>query len=355
MYNKIGDNSLINLLSILSGKVYESKVRDLDNLVRDEMSLKLNETRSDQAQELADMLLLTAKKRGYATMFHDDIMRHDLGLMQYSGWKGFRKPPADYYFRPYFNYLYRKVMPNGTCLNGELYSTRFINTFERFSTVYAKQAHFSFNFITKLTHDSPSPLQLIDTPLSESFERLKQNGLFDNTVVILMITPAALKKGHRSFSIYIPKKYRLAYPEKYKNLQLNTNRLTSNFDIHETLREVMQLPSKNVGTSLFETISTQRHCEHARIPPNFCMCMEALNPSILPTEDKDFMTIMIADQFNQEINATTCISDITDLRPLAFQPYTINPASTERKSVISRFQEIHLKAQESKSGRQRNV
>jgi hypothetical protein len=56
------------LLPILSGKVYEKKLRDLDDLVRDEMALKLNETRSDQAMEYADMLLHTMQKRGYATV-----------------------------------------------------------------------------------------------------------------------------------------------------------------------------------------------------------------------------------------------------------------------------------------------
>jgi membrane-anchored protein YejM (alkaline phosphatase superfamily) len=125
-------------------------------------------------------------------------------------------------------------MRKGICLNGDLYSTRLIQTFEQFSTIYANECHFSFNFITKLTHDNPNDLKLHDEPLNEALKRLATNGLLKNTVMIILgdhgqrIHPiqtmysGRIEERSPFMSIYIPKKYRNKYPDKYQNLQINT-------------------------------------------------------------------------------------------------------------------------------------
>lgn len=63
------------MLPILSGKVYEKTKHDVNELVRDEMALKLNETRSDRALEYADMLLHVAQKKGHATVLSKTTLK----------------------------------------------------------------------------------------------------------------------------------------------------------------------------------------------------------------------------------------------------------------------------------------
>jgi hypothetical protein len=124
-------------------------------------------------------------------------------------------------------------MQNGMCVNGELYSTRVISTFERFSSVYVNQAHFSFTFLTKLTHDDPYHLQLADKPLNEALERLKTRGLFDSAVILIFgdhgqristiqySYSGRIEERTPFMSIHIPAKYRSAFKEKYKNFIVN--------------------------------------------------------------------------------------------------------------------------------------
>lgn len=95
-------------------------------------------------------------------------------------------------------------------------------------------------------------------------------------------------------SIYLPKKFRDSHPSLYKQLIENTNRFTSTFDLHETIKFLSRLRHQNetkdqeprvvpkiaknqkVGKTLFEEIPRDRSCVDAKVPINFCVCMEPL-------------------------------------------------------------------------------
>ena len=88
------------------------------------------------------------------------------------------------------------------------------------------------------------------------------------------------------FGIHIPEKFKLQYPKKFENFVENRNRLTSNFDVHETFEEIFSLTTgdfqpktKKHGISLFDKIPKDRSCKDALIPENFCMCMEEVKPN----------------------------------------------------------------------------
>lgn len=89
-------------------------------------------------------------------------------------------------------------------------------------------------------------------------------------------------------SFRFPEKFKQKFPEKYRNFKINQNRLISDFDVHETLEEIMDItlgeethPMKSKhGISLFHEISKNRSCLDALIPSVFCTCME-------PTFDKN--------------------------------------------------------------------
>ena len=108
------------------------------------------------------------------------------------------------------------------------------------------------------------------------------------------------------FGVHIPKKFRLKYPEKFENFVENRNRLTSNFDVHETFKDILSLTTEESyekktkhGISLFEKIPKSRTCEEAIIPENFCVCMEEVKPN--PKDGFEVcccLTIMEINHFN---------------------------------------------------------
>ena len=77
-----------------------------------------------------------------------------------------------------------------------------------------------------------------------------------------------------------PPWFKRKYPELMSTLEINRNRLSSHFDVHETLRDLMYLKEgarkagtvKERGISLFREIPKERTCAEAGIPGEFCVC-----------------------------------------------------------------------------------
>lgn len=84
-------------------------------------------------------------------------------------------------------------------------------------------------------------------------------------------------------AVHLPIKFRQSQPKLYEQFVQNTNRFTSTFDLHETLKDLIQMrvgseqileTTKRIGRSLFEKIPINRNCTDAKVPKNFCVCME---------------------------------------------------------------------------------
>jgi hypothetical protein len=82
------------------------------------------------------------------------------------------------------------------------------------------------------------------------------------------------------FSIYVPKHIKEKYPHIHENLLKNTERLTTAFDVYETLQDVLnsrfehteRVDEKSRGISLFRPIPEKRSCFDADIPEHYCPC-----------------------------------------------------------------------------------
>jgi hypothetical protein len=87
------------------------------------------------------------------------------------------------------------------------------------------------------------------------------------------------------FSIYLPNEFKQAYKYKYENLLVNLNKLTSPFDIYQTVRDLTCLnsnsnfdvdePKRERSISLLSKISPYRSCDDIGIPMHYCTCEEA--------------------------------------------------------------------------------
>ena len=81
------------------------------------------------------------------------------------------------------------------------------------------------------------------------------------------------------FGFHFPPGFKAAYPNEVEQLRQNRKRLTTNFDIHETLRDILDntptRPSwtRHRGISLFKPIPESRTCNQAGIEPHWCACL----------------------------------------------------------------------------------
>ena len=130
-----------------------------------------------------------------------------------------------------------------------------------------------------------------------------------NTIIIFMSdhgynfgeisqTPQGFYEGSLPFFyLRLPEELKMKYPEWAENLRRNVEKLTTPYDLHETLSQVLVEVKKVTGTgsslgdddernlrstlnnpvhkqrySFFEFIPENRTCEEASIPWKFCMC-----------------------------------------------------------------------------------
>ena len=81
------------------------------------------------------------------------------------------------------------------------------------------------------------------------------------------------------FGLYFPPSFERAYPQEVEQVRKNQQRLTTNYDVHETLSDLLDntptRPSrtKGRGISLFKPVPESRTCEQAGIPLHWCACL----------------------------------------------------------------------------------
>ncbi|KAI6237606.1 hypothetical protein M3Y95_00283100 [Aphelenchoides besseyi] len=337
-YNKVADNSAVNLLPLLAGKTFDLKKHGIEHLIRPDMHLT-PEMIKDDVWKHANMLTKLMKERGCATLWNDDIMVPKLGLLNYDQFKGFYKPVADYHYRPYYEYLYQKQDARKACVNGHLITRRMLGIWERFSTKYARECHFAFTFLTALTHDNANAVELLDQTMYDALLRMKYKGVFDNTIMIIMgdhgqrmsevqhTYSGRIEERMPLMGVYFPEKFRKAYPEKLRNFIVNKNRFLSNYDMHETFRELLGFndPKRQpVGKSLFHEIPKDRLCNDTRVVHQHCTCQEPLSESLIPNETKEKMFNELSKYVDYKTKRLECVETARIEPPKTYTPYTIN-------------------------------
>ncbi|CAI2355405.1 unnamed protein product [Caenorhabditis sp. 36 PRJEB53466] len=290
-YNKIGDNSAVNLLPILADELQETRNFSRLDSTGD---IDLNKILPSKTSLDPDAIEWIWKQlpTNYVTMYNDDIMHTARGLFHYppeNFMGGFGKEPARFYYRPYYNHLYSQLSNWWRkCLDGEFLAEVFIDSWFRFERVFAKIPHFGFTFISSLTHDDPSNLELLDHTLFHRLAFLLRTGVLENTVLIILgdhgnrVHPlnrytfaGKIEERAPFLNIIVPPRFRRMYADKYETLKQNSQRVVSNFDLHATLKFLVD-PSKQVdsrGTSLFEVQNSKKSCQDNGVINNHCLCM----------------------------------------------------------------------------------
>uniref|UniRef100_A0A1I7X7D0 Sulfatase domain-containing protein n=1 Tax=Heterorhabditis bacteriophora TaxID=37862 RepID=A0A1I7X7D0_HETBA len=290
-YNKVGDNSMVNLGPILIGDVPEALTEpmlDESGDINSNWILPANKKMDPTA--LRFLWKLMKEKYGCRSMLNEDISRKELGLFHYplnEFLPGFTEPPADHFYRAYYLAVY-KNWSYGSCRDGRQIQRQFVDLWRRFAVRYKDICHFGFTFVTTLSHEVGFLLELLDEHISSSLENLLTVGALDNTVSVVMgdhgnriglaqySYTGRIEERMPLMAIRFPPWFRSKYREEYNNFRENRWKLTRyrfivvvlyNFDVHQTLKDIalMRLgtnrsliTSGGRGISLFDKIPDSR-------------------------------------------------------------------------------------------------
>ncbi|XP_071798043.1 uncharacterized protein [Asterias amurensis] len=270
-YNIVADATKGALIPLLTGKT----------------ELELPEVRQGEVNsEYVDTYPLIWNdfaKNGYATMFAEDwpgIATFNLRL------NGFDKQPTDHYMRN----LWNAANTEKHCLGSKPVHKVMLDYLLDYMTVYKDTPHFAFSFLVGLTHANINPLKLMDGDLYWFLADAKFYNLLNNTILLMFgdhgsrysqirqTLQGKLEERLPFMSMTVPHWFHRRHPELYRKLKLNSQRLMTPFDVHETLKSVLHLDVTPAdvsqrGISFFNEIPEKRTCTDAHIDAHWCSCL----------------------------------------------------------------------------------
>lgn len=296
-YMKVGDNTFPNVVPVLTGK--RPGTVDLPNPDGGPFDL-----------QKFPFIWQKFSMEKYATFYAEDYPIITAFNTEASG---FKEPPTDHYMRPWmlglrkiefasevlksvllpFEYKNLKTGKSSLCYGNKPVFKHLINYYKRFATMYKTKLKFAFSWLVQICHEFINYLELGDNDFYQFFKFLKENGHLENAFLIFFSDHGSRIDDIRNtfvgrieermplLSVVPPETFQSKYPEAAKNLQENTQRLTSNFDLHEMLNDILNSDfeileksqtKKKRGISLFRRIPDTRSCADASIPEHFCAC-----------------------------------------------------------------------------------
>ncbi|XP_021917636.1 uncharacterized protein LOC110828852 isoform X2 [Zootermopsis nevadensis] len=315
-YNKVADNTFPNLVPVLSG-LSEKELRD---------------TCWPQTSSVFDKCNWIWKNfsaAGYRTAFGEDAAW--MGLFTYVK-HGFKEQPTDYYLRPFMKTAeddagHKNQLNANLCIGPKMSVAVLLDYISNFAIAMSSKDSFAFFWGASLTHDFLNYPSLGDDVHEKFLKHLVNTGSLNHTVFIFMSDHGIRWGGIREtyqgrleerlpFAFFVfPNWFRNLYPTAIANLHKNTHRLTTPFDIYETLldilnleqienesirrrsRELNEAKSKPRQISLFLPVDKSRTCAEAGIDPHWCTCQRS---KTLPVGDAIIknMSLIIVDHLN---------------------------------------------------------
>ncbi|CAI2352335.1 unnamed protein product [Caenorhabditis sp. 36 PRJEB53466] len=310
-YNIVGDGTPQAFIPILTAQT--------------ETELPLTRKRYKEANYVDDVYPFVWKNysdAGYVTMYAEDAF--NIGTFTYR-LKGFRNQPTDHYTRTLFEEV--EKLNNRNCIGSIPLHRMWFQNGRQFMKTYHDVPRFLLMHQSLLSHDDINQVDVEDEDLSAHLKHMNDEGMFDDSLVIVMADHghrfAKLRETHQGqleermpfFSIALPKQLRETTKgaEMERNLRENKEKLTSPFDIHASLLDILQLSElkkEQVGQmqdakttrslSVFRPIPADRTCAQAGIEAHWCTCLSWQDA--MQTQEDRKLTRRIANAVVREIN-----------------------------------------------------
>ncbi|XP_053625963.1 uncharacterized protein LOC128683903 isoform X1 [Plodia interpunctella] len=287
-YNKVGDNTFPNLTPMLLG------LRDTELKKTCWPNLK---SRFDNCPFIWEWY----REAGYLTALGEDSGK--LGTFNF-GKYGFLTTPTDYYLRTFIREAETRVgntrdYNSLVCMGNKLFYKVLLDYIEALTTTLKSSRLFGFFWEVTLSHDFLNYPMLMDSSYEALLKHLDHTKYLDETVLILLSDHGirwgdirSTKQGRLEerlpfVHILVPPSFKKNYSLAYSNLKINSRRLTTPYDIHATLTDLLHLDelkdnkiklrsktaySNKRSISLFLNVPSNRTCKIADIDDHWCTC-----------------------------------------------------------------------------------
>ncbi|CAL2038843.1 unnamed protein product [Caenorhabditis brenneri] len=311
-YNIVGDGTPQAFIPILTAQT--------------ETELPLTRKRYKKANYVDDVYPFIWKNysdKGYVTMYAEDAF--NIGTFTYR-LKGFRQQPTDHYTRTLFQEV--EKLNDRNCIGSIPLHRMWLQNGRQFMKTYNDVPRFCLMHQSLLSHDDINLVGVEDEDVAAHLKTMNSEGLFDDSIVIVMADHghrfAKLRETHQGqleermpfFSISLPKQLKMTEKGKVmeKNLRENAEKLTSPFDIHASLIDILNLPNDSEekdfnqmqdathqrSLSVFRPIPEDRTCAQAGIEAHWCTCLSWQNA--MDTKEDRKLSRRIANAVVREIN-----------------------------------------------------
>ena len=169
---------------------------------------------------------------------------------------------------------------------------------KNFFKEYSEELSAVFLMNSALTHNEPERVQMFDDGFIKFFQYLNESKRLESTAIVFFGDHGMREGGFRStiqgkleerlpfMTITLPPIFYQRHPKLVQNLQRNSKVLTTPYDIHATLKHLIQftsgeIPKHKFGRSLFTDVaSLNRECGEAtsvnKLRPNLCLGISPL-------------------------------------------------------------------------------
>ncbi|XP_055382140.1 uncharacterized protein LOC129612520 isoform X2 [Condylostylus longicornis] len=283
-YNKMDDNTFPNLMAILTGYNYTTGYHICKPITVGKL-------------DKCPMIWKTFRDLGYVTAYGED--ETSISTFNYAK-VGFEKPPTDYYLRPFLiqaEHNFHKRLKSGLtfCL-GYQHSADYVYDYAlELATRYKDDPYFGLFWANTFSHNSISDCSSMDLKMVQYLEKFSDRGILNSSVIVffsdhgMRFGPTRkLLSGHYEerlpfIFIWLPPWLKTKHPELVNALSVNKNRLTNPFDLHMTLKHILELSGrvKNLPKApdcqncqtLFKPVPQSRSCDEISIEDHWCTCI----------------------------------------------------------------------------------
>lgn len=190
---------------------------------------------------------------GYVTAYvEDDPSVSTFNFLKY----GFRNAPTDYYLRPYMiatEQLLPVVKYYGMnfCLGPRSAPDRVYGYIEDFVRLHSRHGYFAVFWLNTFSHNDVNTPSSMDRQTADMLSRLLNDHMLDNAITVVLSDHGLrfgkiretylgwLEERMPAFYARLSPGYAAKHPRHYAALSANKNRLTSPFDLHLTLKQLI--------------------------------------------------------------------------------------------------------------------
>jgi len=300
-YTKVADNTFPNLVPVLTGM-------DIPELTAACWPVK------ESHFDACPFIWKDFSSIGYRTSYAEDAI--GIGIFTHEK-KGFEEPPTDYFLNDFMkmaenNYGHWKTDISQLCYGPRLAFSMLLDNVKYMAHQMGRdRPYFQFTWATSISHDYLNYPQKVDAEMREGLKFLHESAQLNNTVLIIMSDHGSrygkiretfqgkMEENMPFLYVVFPTWFKSSYPSAIRNFYQNQQKLTTHFDLHEMLKDLLDLSSlteteiqrrqrelsaTSRGISLFLSIPSTRTCEDAAIPHEYCVC-HSMTPVAVSSND----------------------------------------------------------------------